>query len=394
MVVESRAGRLAALAAVLLAVGSAPLVRSNFSRLLRSPGYDDGALVTIDRDTVHHNSGYGTVRPYVMDLWRSKAQSFATLLPLERWTSPEGTHTERISEGLIEMTGVRPWRGRMLHFSPEREAVASYEWAHGDPGVVGRTVQLGYHFYRITGIMPQRFQILSRGNDLWVAIPADAKNLEFIGRLKPGVTPAAASLELRTLSRKARHWGTLTIEVITLRRNRQDDLWFALSVLQWNLLFVGLLSLRGWFKFIRSGKQEISKWHQARFLGFLLLKTTVVLFPLLVCWILFMDPQVQQYLTGLNGWSVPIFFWIFLLSAWGLTFWSLNDQRNRCRTCLEHLRMPVNRGSWSSLVIDRPATESICVYGHGTLYVPGTHLLNLDSVSWTANRDMWRQLAV
>ena len=159
-------------------------------------------------------------------------------------------------------------------------------------------------------------------------------------------------------------------------------------------MFILLLSVRGWYHFVRSRKREISKLEQTRFLGFLLLKTSVMLLPFVLIWTVFLDPEVQQYLTGFAGWSVPVFFWLYLLAAWGLTFWSLNDQRNRCRTCLEHLRMPVNRGSYSSLVIDRPATESICIYGHGTLYVPGTHLLNLDSVSWTANHEMWQQLAL
>ncbi len=156
MVMESRAGRFAALAAVLIAVWSLPLVRSNLARLCFSPGYDDSRLVTIDRDTIHHNSGYGAVAPNVMDAWRKKAKSFTSFQPIERWTSPEGIHTERISEGLLESIGVQPWRGRMLHFSPEYEALASYEVTHGDPAWIGRTVQLRFRSYRITGIMPPK----------------------------------------------------------------------------------------------------------------------------------------------------------------------------------------------------------------------------------------------
>ncbi len=399
MVVESRAGRIAALAAILIAVSGVPLVRSNVDRVIFQPGYDDSSMVTIDRDTIHHNSGNGTVRPSVMDLWQKKAQSFSGFYLLERWTSPEGVHAERISDGLIEATGVAPWRGKLPRFHPgpencDREALASFEWANGDASWVGRDVQLGYLRYRITAIMPPRFQLVSRDSGLWLPIPADAKNLEFIARLKPGVTSADAQRELRSLSAKAKHWGTRKLEVVTLRSIRQSDFRFAVSVLQWNILFIVVLSCRGWYLFVKSGKAEISKWHQARFLTFLIVKTSVALAPMILIWMLFLDPAIQQYLTGLAGWGVPVFFWMFLLSAWGLTFWSLNDHQYRCRTCLQHLRMPVGRGSWSSLVLDRPATESICVYGHGTLYVPGTRLLSLDSVNWTANREMWHQLAV
>ena len=399
MVVESRAGRFAALAAILIAVSDTPLVRSNVSHAMIAPGYDDSSLVTIDRDTIHHNSGSGTVRPYVMELWQKKALSFSAFFPFERWMSPEGVHAERVAAGLIENTGVAPWRGTLPDFHPvpgnfEREAIASFEWAKGDPAWVGRSVRLGYLRYRIAAIMPPRFHLVSMESGLWVALPQDARNLEFVARLKPGLSPADAQRELRGISAGARHWGTRKLEVVTLRHNRQNDFWFAISVLRWNLLFILVLACRGWYLFVRSGKSEISKWHQVRFLGFLLLKTTVLLTPMVLVWMLFLDPGVQQYLTGLAGWSVPVFFWIYLLSAWGLTIWSLNDQQYRCRTCLHHLRMPVGRGSWSSLVLDRPATESICIFGHGTLYVPGTRLLNLDSVNWTANREMWHQLAV
>lgn len=399
MVVESRAGRVAALAAVLIAVTSIPLVRSNLARLAFEPGYDDRTLVTIDRDTIHNNSSTGTVRPYVMELWQKKAVSFTAFYRLERWTSPEGIHTERVSDGLMESTGVTPWRGKLPRFRQvpgnwEKEALASYEWAGGDAGWVGRSVLLGYERYRITAIMPPRFQLASRESALWVPIPGDARQLEFIARLKPGVTAGDAQRELRELSRTAKHWGTRKLEVVTLKHSRQSDFWFAVSVLSWNLLFLLMLAGRGWYLFLRSGKQEISKWQQLRFLGFLVVKTAVALSPLIPIWVLFVDPAVQQYFTGFAGWSVPVFFWIYLLGAWGLTIWSLNDQQYRCRTCLTHLRMPVGRGSWSSLVLDRPATESICIYGHGTLYVPGTKLLNLDAVNWTANREMWHQLAV
>jgi hypothetical protein len=394
MVVESRAGRIAALAAIVIALSSVPGLRSSLARVFCAPGYDDRSFVTVDRDTIHHNSRDGTVRPSVMELWRKQAQSFASFFPLQRWTSPEGVHTERVSEGLIENTGVRPWRGHLLAKGAEREALASFEWAQGDPTWVGRKVRLGYGDYRITGIMPPHFRLLSQESALWLPLPVEANNLEFIARLKPGATPTTARAELRELSRKAHHWGTHKLEVVTLRSNRQDDFWFPLSVLQWNLLFVLLVICRGWIRFLRLEPRPIKNWRQARFLGLLLPKTALLLSPLILVWILFVDPTVQQYFTIFAGWSIPVFFWFYVITAAVLTAFSLNDQQNRCPVCLHHLRMPVGRGSWSSLVIDRPATESICTYGHGTLYVPGTHLLNLDSVNWKPNREMWQQLAV
>jgi hypothetical protein len=93
-----------------------------------------------------------------------------------------------------------------------------------------------------------------------------------------------------------------------------------------------------------------------------------------------------------GGLAMPVVFWTFLLLSWGAVFWCLRDQQNRCRVCLHVLRMPVASGLWSSLVLDRPRTEYICPYGHGTLYVPGTRLLDLDAVNWTPHDDMWTDL--
>src|ERR1035438_8469469 len=57
----------------------------------------------------------------------------------------------------------------------------------------------------------------------------------------------------------------------------------------------------------------------------------------------------------------------FLLAA-GAMYVIAWDQRRRCRTCLRWLRMPVETGSWSRmLLLGRPRIEYICPYGHGTL---------------------------
>ncbi|MDQ6678240.1 MAG: ABC transporter permease [Acidobacteriota bacterium] len=389
---ESRAGRVAALAAVLIGVFSWPLVLRNLGRIVSGPGYDDSRLFTIDRETIHHNSAYGAVSPFVLAAWRRANHSFVDIFPLDRWTSQEGLHTERVSPGLLENTGVHAWRGRLLSGEDAREAVVSFEFARGDAGMIGHTVRLNLQDFQIVGIMPPRYSLVSRVSELWIPLPRGAQHLEFVARLRPAVTAAQAQYDLRAISKKARHWGTGKLEVVSLRQNRQDDFWFPFSVLKWNIAFVVALAIRGWFKFLGPERRRIYKGQQLRYLAFLVFKTAVLLLPLTLVWILFVDPEVQQYLTGLAGWGVPVFFWIYLLTAWGLTIWSLHDQQNRCRTCLQHLKMPLNRGTWSSLVLDRPATESICVFGHGTLYVPGTRLLNLDSVNWTPREDMWREL--
>lgn len=390
MLVESRGWRAASALVVLISIFSLPIVTSNLRRLFAGRGYDDSRLVTIDRETVHYNS-YGAVPPMVISVWK-RNYSFQTMLTLERWTFSDGTHAERVSPGVLELTGVRPWRGTLLSPKEPHAAVLSYEFAGGDERWIGRKIHLGLQDFQVTGIMPPDFRVLSRESNVWVPLPARAERLEIVGKLRPGISPEDAQTELRALSMAWKQAKARKLEVITLKQNRQDDLWFAFSLLKWNFGFVCLVAMGALARFLRLPEPNITLSVQLRYLGFLVLKSLAIFVAMGLFWIVLVDPDVQKFLTDLAGWAMPILFWAFLLASWGLTGWSLRDQQNRCRTCCERLRMPVHSGLWSSLVIDRPRTEYICPYGHGTLYVPGTKLLDIDSVNWTSNRDFWHEL--
>jgi hypothetical protein len=83
----------------------------------------------------------------------------------------------------------------------------------------------------------------------------------------------------------------------------------------------------------------------------------------------------------------------FLLCAGALSVivW---DQRRRCRVCLRMLRMPIETGSRSYMLqLGRPAVESICPYGHGTLREDELQITGRDTPEWKANSDdIWEEL--
>lgn len=82
------------------------------------------------------------------------------------------------------------------------------------------------------------------------------------------------------------------------------------------------------------------------------------------------------------------------LIAAGLLWLIVWDQRNRCRTCLRRLRMPVGTGSWSHmLLVGRPRTEYICIYGHGTLKVADLQITGHENPDWEPHEDIWSELA-
>jgi len=82
----------------------------------------------------------------------------------------------------------------------------------------------------------------------------------------------------------------------------------------------------------------------------------------------------------------------FLVCA-GIFYLILWDQRRRCRVCLRRLRMPVETGSWSSMLqLGRPRIEYICPYGHGTLRQEEVQILGLETPQWDRTPDLWKDL--
>lgn len=83
---------------------------------------------------------------------------------------------------------------------------------------------------------------------------------------------------------------------------------------------------------------------------------------------------------------------LFTLFAVGLTWAVAWDQRYRCRTCLRRLRMPIQTGSWTHVLLGAPRTEYICPYGHGTLKVDDLQITGHLEPDWQPHADMWKEL--
>jgi predicted permease len=130
-----------------------------------------------------------------------------------------------VSGNYFDSLGVQPYLGRFLHASDEHGKnsvpyiVLSYDYWHshfdGDRAAPGRTVQINKHPYTIAGVAPPGFRgtELFFAPDLWAPVvdlpqingwdPLDDRGSHFTwvsGHLKPGVTPAAATLDLNTVA--------------------------------------------------------------------------------------------------------------------------------------------------------------------------------------------------
>lgn len=106
----------------------------------------------------------------------------------------------------------------------------------------------------------------------------------------------------------------------------------------------------------------------------------------------FLRHRVARFAQDLK-WTIAIL--VYCLLGTGLLWLAVIDQRRRCKVCLRLLRMPVERGSWSTpIILSPPELESICPYGHGTLAEPQAHLSTRQETVWTEhNDDIWQELA-
>jgi putative ABC transport system permease protein len=131
---------------------------------------------------------------------------------------PQHVPAMQVSPEFFPTLGVLPILGRAFSpaESPENEsrvAILSYEvWQgmyRGDRGVLGRDVHLDGRNYSIVGVMPEGFRYLFRRTDFWTPLSLGeggrergSRGLNTVARLKPGVTVAHATAEVRAISER------------------------------------------------------------------------------------------------------------------------------------------------------------------------------------------------
>ena len=175
---------------------------------------------------------------------------------------PEQVKAAQVSQGYFQVFGVTPKMGRT--FSAEEDlpggravAVLSYPlWQSrfgGDPGIVGRSISLNDEPRTVIGVLPKGFQS-EPSADLWLPLQADPHStnqghyLAAVGRLKPGVTVAAARAEMKLLGEQFRRQYPLfmdkteSVAVVPMREADTGDIRLALWILLGAVGFVLLIA--------------------------------------------------------------------------------------------------------------------------------------------------------
>jgi len=171
----------------------------------------------------------------------------------------EYLHAQRVTAGYFHVLGITPAIGRELTTDEDRvggpaAAVISHAlWMrqfNGDPGVVGRAIDLRGEPCTIVGVMPAAFNPMFPA-DIWTPLrptrngEGGGQNYEIVARLRPGVNWAQADAEVRRIGSEAAKSeaapGTwIEMRAVPMRRELTEDIQNPLMVL-WAAVIVVLI---------------------------------------------------------------------------------------------------------------------------------------------------------
>ena len=222
--VRSPAFSVAAVLTLALAIGANAAIFAVVQRVLLNPlPYPDSdRLVDVDHGSQRLNlpSGLGITRGYYYQyLERSRTLDGIALYAAENATltgdgEPERIRTTRATASLATVLRVGPAIGRWFREDegkpggPQRVVLSHGLWIRrygGDPGILGRTINLGGVSMDVIGVMPQGFAFPDPRVDAWTPQQI-TRSMGFgiwlygaVARLRDGVTVADARTEMNTL---------------------------------------------------------------------------------------------------------------------------------------------------------------------------------------------------
>ena len=210
-----------------LAVGGNTAIFSLVDQLLLRPlPYPDGdRIVAIYETFTARVSQTGSLGNSVSAAnwldWQRETHTFqsfaawrATTVTLTGVGDPMRLNVQQVSVEFFPLLGVTPLLGRVPTETEDRPnapsvAVLSYQlWQRrfgGDPGVVGRVVQLSDRPVEIIGVMPSGFRFIRQDTDLWATYRLDrdapwrttaGRFMNVVARVRPDATVAAARADL------------------------------------------------------------------------------------------------------------------------------------------------------------------------------------------------------
>jgi predicted permease len=195
------------------------------------PFKDPDRLVRLYEHTDDDQFSYNEVAGGIFSAWEKESHGFSDLAIVLTWPQynlsgtqgqlPERVHAAFCSWNLFPTLGVEPALGRRFTAEddqPSANATAILSWGlwkrrfGGDPNILNQTIHLDAKPYTVIGVMPSWFTYPEQSVQLWTPIfheqrperweQLDAHMFVVVGRLKRGITAAAATTELSLIVRR------------------------------------------------------------------------------------------------------------------------------------------------------------------------------------------------
>lgn len=233
----------AAIAALALGIGTSTAIFSVINAVLLRPfAYPDAERIVMFQNTFQQNDPTGSASPTEFNWWRQQTESFEYVSAYDfdvvnstGESFPEQIPAMRVSVDFLRLSGAAVLYGRAftaaddLPNAPKTVVLDFPFWRRhfgGDPRVIGRSMTLSADSYEIIGVVGPHEngqiaeQSLGSGDiaieeppDVYIPFQLDPNSSErghffnVAGRLKPGVTLAAANAQLQASFREyTRKW--------------------------------------------------------------------------------------------------------------------------------------------------------------------------------------------
>jgi putative ABC transport system permease protein len=191
--------------------------------LLRPLPFKNSSQLVVLRETYKLVGDVSVSYPDFLD-WRRQTHTFSAMAAVQNRgfnlsgvAQPENIGGYAVSPNLLALLGVHPVLGRDFLPSEENQGATpvillSYQlWqSHlgGDPGVLGRSINLDGRSFSIVGILPPTFRYLDRTDVLipfgvfaeGLAERGERGDMDVVGRLAPGVPLSQAAVEMNTIA--------------------------------------------------------------------------------------------------------------------------------------------------------------------------------------------------
>jgi hypothetical protein len=357
---------------------------------------------------LHPGSGGGDrgLPSDVPPAWRSRSQlleSVAGFTIAHHTVSSADTKPSRLlvvttERNLFQTLKVRPALG-----SVPRDAgvvLTNATWLslfHRDRAVIGAPIRIGNESYRVAAVLPASFRFLTREPAVYLAepfIPAlPPTRLMIVARAKSGISVDRLDRELTRIAENATYYFF-----------KSDLRYASLNTTVWIPVFVfgitaGLSALfvivisRVRIRRLRAAFSSENRRASLSRTTFFVAKAGLALAFVFLAGLEWTRSESAVLFASWDPANGPILVWLYILGCMGVWFWSLADQRARCRVCLRLLCFPVRIGCPGCLLLDWSGTELLCTEGHGVLHVP--HLApswDEESDRWIALDESWQEL--